>query len=59
LNNIKKIDSIELLQQAKEAGLLDSNVTIKCVHCHAVFPKEYNICPQCNTNGTYYAYSFK
>jgi len=21
-----------------------------------VFPKEYDICPQCNTNGTYYAY---
>jgi rRNA maturation endonuclease Nob1 len=56
LNNIEKIDSIELIQQAKEAGLLDSNVTIKCVHCHAVFPKEYDICPQCNTNGTYYAY---
>ncbi len=48
----EELNSTDLIQQAKEMGLLDSNLTIKCVHCHAVFPKEYNICPQCDTYGT-------
>ncbi len=50
LSNTEKIDSTELIRQAQEAGLLDSNVTINCVHCYAVFPKEYDKCPQCEVN---------
>jgi len=52
LKNTEKIDSTELVRQAQEEGLLDSNITISCVHCKAFFPKEYDKCPQCNTNGT-------
>jgi len=43
---------MELIEQAKEIGLLDSHLTIKCVFCQAIFPKEYDTCPQCNTNQT-------
>ncbi len=50
LSNTEKINSTELIQQAQEEGFLDSNVTINCVHCYAVFPKEYNKCPQCGVD---------
>jgi len=52
LNNTEKLNSMKLIQHAKELGLLDLNSTIKCIHCKATFPKEYHKCPQCNTNGT-------
>ena len=26
----------------------ESNSTIKCVSCNALFPLEYFVCPQCN-----------
>jgi len=51
MSNKEEIDPVELVREAKDAGLLDSNVTINCVHCHALFPKEYHNCPQCKTNG--------
>jgi RNA polymerase subunit RPABC4/transcription elongation factor Spt4 len=38
-----------LLQQAKEIGLIDSNLTVTCYDCRAIFPKEYGNCPQCQT----------
>lgn len=41
---------MELIEQAKKVGLLDSNLTLNCIVCHAIFPKEYSKCPQCNTN---------
>ncbi len=50
MNNEEKSISIELIRQAKETGLLDSNLAISCVHCKAIFPKDYDKCPQCNTN---------
>ena len=31
----------------EELNLINSNSTIKCVNCKAIFPKEYNQCPQC------------
>ncbi|HUT05505.1 MAG TPA: hypothetical protein VMW74_02295 [Nitrosopumilaceae archaeon] len=52
MNNAKQSSSMELIEQAKEIGLLDSHLTIKCVFCQAIFPKEYDTCPQCNTNQT-------
>jgi rRNA maturation endonuclease Nob1 len=48
MNNFEQSYSMELIQQAKELGLLDSNLTIKCVHCKVIFPKEYDECPKCN-----------
>lgn len=39
---------MELIEKAKEIGLLDANLTINCIICNAVFPKEYDKCPQCN-----------
>jgi len=51
MSNTEQLDPIKLIQQVKEMGLLDSKVTIKCVHCKIIFPKEYVKCPQCNTNG--------
>ena len=50
MNNTEQSHSMELIQQAKEIGLLDSNMAISCVHCKAIFPKEYDKCPQCNIN---------
>lgn len=45
----KQLNLMELLQQAKEIGLIDSNLTITCLNCRAIFPKEYGNCPQCQT----------
>ena len=47
MSNTEPLNPAELIQQAKEIGLLDSNLTTKCVNCSALFPKEYNNCPQC------------
>ncbi len=47
MSNTEKLDARDLIRQAKEEGLLDSNVTINCLYCPAVFPKEYLSCPQC------------
>ena len=52
LDNLEQLKSMDLIQQAKEMGLFDSNLTLKCVHCSVMYPKEYDKCPQCNANGT-------
>lgn len=49
VNNKEEIDSTELIRHAIEFGLLDSNMTVNCVCCNAVFPKEYGNCPQYST----------
>ena len=41
--------SQNLLQEAKELGLIGAENTIDCYNCKVVFPKEYGKCPQCNT----------
>jgi len=50
MNNTEQSRSMDLIEQAKEIGMLDSDLAISCVHCNAIFPKEYDKCPQCNTN---------
>ena len=40
--------SSQLLQEAHDMGLLNSEQTIKCTNCHAVFPEEYGPCPKCS-----------
>ena len=50
MNNAKQSYCLELIEKAKKVGLLDSNLTINCIICDAVFPKEYDKCPQCDTN---------
>jgi len=50
MNNSKQSYSMELIEKAKKVGLLDSNLTINCIVCNVIFPKEYNKCPQCDTN---------
>ena len=50
----EKINPMELVREAKEAGLLDSNVTTNCFHCHAIFPQEYLKCPQCGIQRIYH-----
>ena len=47
MSSTEEIDPMNLILQAKEEGFLDSNNTITCVYCMAVFPKEYDNCPQC------------
>jgi hypothetical protein len=47
------------LQQAKKAGLIDSDLTITCPNCKAIFPKEYGNCPQCQTDQSFTATDFK
>ena len=49
--NKEEQDPLILLLQAKELGISDSEVTIKCVHCKAIFPNECGKCPQCKTYG--------
>ena len=48
MSNAEKLNSFELMHQIID--LLDSNLTTNCVHCKAVFPKEYGFCPQCSTD---------
>ncbi len=50
MNSTAQSYTMELIEQAKKVGLLDSNLTLNCIVCHAIFPKEYSKCPQCNTN---------
>ena len=50
INNQEGRDSTELIRHAMEFGFIDSNLTIKCVCCNALFPKEYGKCPQCSTD---------
>jgi len=50
MNNVKQSYSLELIEKAKKVGFLDSNLTTNCIICDAVFPKEYDKCPQCDTN---------
>ncbi len=50
MNNTEQSHSIELIQQAKGNGLINSNSSIQCVHCKAIFPEEYNKCPQCEVD---------
>ena len=54
----KQLNLRELLQQAKEIGLIDSNLTITCFNCRAIFPKEYSNCPQCQTKQSLNAADF-
>ena len=42
-------NSLDVLREAKEFGLLDSQSTLSCIDCNIVFPKEYEKCPQCET----------
>ena len=39
--------SSKLLEEAKKRGYLDSDSTIKCQICPAIYPKEYKQCPRC------------
>ena len=52
MDNPELSHSMELIRQAKELGLLNSNLTIRCIHCNAIFPNDYNKCPKCNSNQT-------
>ena len=33
-----------------ELNLINSNSTIKCANCKAIFPKEYYQCPKCEVD---------
>ena len=33
-----------------ELDKINSKSTIKCVYCKAIFPKEYDKCPQCEVD---------
>ena len=47
MSETEKIDARELTRQAIDEGFLDLNVTTNCLYCKAIFPLEYDICPQC------------
>jgi len=47
MSETEKIDARVLLRQAIDEGLLDLNETTNCLHCKAIFPIEYDSCPQC------------
>ena len=50
MNNTKPLNSVELIQHAKEKGFLYSNSSIKCSQCKVIFPVEYAKCPQCEVD---------
>ncbi|MDH3618408.1 MAG: hypothetical protein OES14_04175 [Nitrosopumilus sp.] len=47
MNKVESLNAKELIQQAEEIGLLNSNSTVRCHNCNVVFPTEYNQCPKC------------
>ena len=49
MTNFDQDISQNLLEEAKDLGLMDVENTINCSNCRVVFPKEYEKCPQCNT----------
>jgi len=51
--NKEQFRSTQLLQQAKELGLLDNVWTLTCIQCHAVFPEEYGNCPKCSVDESF------
>ena len=50
MNDPEQSRSMKLIHLAEEIGLFDSSLTTQCIDCNAIFPKEYDKCPQCNTN---------
>ena len=48
MKNSDALNSKELIQDAKENGFFDSNLTIKCDFCNVIFPEDYGSCPQCS-----------
>lgn len=48
--NSEQLGTLELLQLAEKVGMFDSGLTLNCIHCKAIFPKEYEFCPKCKLN---------
>lgn len=44
---LKENPIVQLIEQAENLGLLNSDWTLECDHCQAVFPREYKKCPNC------------
>ena len=51
--NKEQFRSTQLLQQAKELGLLGDDWTLTCFNCNAVFPGEYGNCPKCSVDESF------
>ncbi len=43
----------------RELDKINSNSTIKCVYCKAIFPKEYYNCPQCEVDTLWQKLNFQ
>ena len=39
--------TVQLIEQAENLGLFDSDRSLQCSNCHAIFPGEYKNCPNC------------
>ena len=53
MNSTEPLNSTELIQATKERGLYYLESTIKCFICKAIFPIEYDDCPQCELDELY------
>ena len=59
MNDTEPLNSTELIQETKERGLYFLRSTIKCVICKAIFPIDYNDCPQCELDEVYRAFKIQ
>jgi len=49
----EKSTTVQLIEQAKSLGLLYSELTLQCSHCQAIFPSEYQTCPNCTVDESF------
>ena len=53
MSNTDHRNLTDLIREAKERGIYYSRSTIKCTNCKAIFPIEYDNCPQCELDELY------
>lgn len=53
MTNKEFAKSTQLLEQAQELGFFNTDLTIKCTICHAIFPESYGTCPKCFVDKTF------
>ena len=59
MNKIESLSAKELIRQAEEIGLLNSNSTVRCDYCKVIFPTEYDQCPKCEVDALWQSVRFQ
>ena len=53
MTNMESRQLTQLIKQAKDLGLFDSEWTLTCPLCHAIFPGDYQNCPKCSVSKSF------